>query len=150
MNEEIDWIPVDMLSTIILELAFDPSRNEGKGRVFHCVNPSKTGWERGLLPTVRSSLEQSGPSGNVRIVPLTDWLEAVKAASIMADNNIKGAAKAQAFALIDFFSGLARPDSNGKRAQFDTSVTTSRSHSLKSLPPVSADWMKIWLQQWDN
>lgn len=148
LNEEIVWIPVDILSSIILELAVDsPSKSGGGGVVYHCVNPSEASWERDLLPTVRSTLAEKSGSTGIQVAPFEQWVEIVKLASAEAESQRDGTVESSSFALIDFMSGLAA-GSEEKRARFDTTSTEAASPILKGLPSVNAAWVKIWLRQW--
>lgn len=70
--DKIDWIRIDVLAVIILELALKPHASR---MVYHTVNPRFTTWEA-LLPSVQAEL---GP--DVETVTLAAWVKALNASS---------------------------------------------------------------------
>ncbi|KAK7416594.1 hypothetical protein QQX98_005065 [Neonectria punicea] len=87
-NECIDWIPVDHLSTVILELAEISSINKATDetpRIFHAVNPKRVKWSEALLHTVRKRIQAQSNKRAIEVVPLENWIEALKAAAQAAD-----------------------------------------------------------------
>ncbi|KAL2209399.1 acetyl-CoA synthetase-like protein [Sarocladium strictum] len=56
-NETTDWIPVDLLSSIIFEMATGKGQSAGHSRILHAVNPQKAQWNTSVLPVACNSLE---------------------------------------------------------------------------------------------
>ena len=143
-NDWIDWIPVDHLSTIILELAGISTTNaprEDSGlRVFHCVNPNRVLWKDALLPVIQSRLARKN---NVAIVSLKQWIEALEKAA--NEVNTAEEAKVSAFKLVPFLASLPQGHA---RPEFDTSKTRKESLRLRELPKAGAEWTNSWLNQW--
>lgn len=137
--QDIDWIPIDLLSTIIYELAIRPSPSSSIPRVFHTVNPSVTTWAA-LLPDVQAEL---GPG--VTIVPFAEWLKRLRASSasstVAQDFSVNPALK-----LLDFYAGLL--DSESIPPRLETERTELESPLLTEVGPVKGDWMKKWIRQW--
>ncbi len=79
----IDWIPVDVLAAIVLELALGKIAHRA---VYHTVNPKSTTWEA-LLPSVQAGL---GP--DVKTVTLAAWVEALAASANLSATQEKLAA----------------------------------------------------------
>lgn len=138
--QDIDWIPIDLLSGIICRLAIRPSPFSGLPRVYHTVNPSVITWAA-LLPDVQAEL---GPE--VTIVPFAEWvkrLRASSAASIVAqDFSVNPALK-----LLDFYEGLL--DSESIPPRLETVKTELESPLLTKVGPVKGSWMKKWIRQWE-
>ncbi|KAF2095550.1 acetyl-CoA synthetase-like protein [Rhizodiscina lignyota] len=146
-NEYVDWIPVDILSSIIVELALQPSDDGEGGKVFHCVNPSPVPWEQRLLPVAQARLSQSLGEKEVQAVPFDTWIEALR--QKYENDDSKGAGRSlSAFSLLDFYTGLTGGGEKARKPLFETDQTRKQSKYLAELPGVTAEWMDIWLQQW--
>lgn len=146
-NERIDWIPVDELSSIILELAgIVDSPIKGKTldsapSIVHAVNPHKVEW-RELLSSVK---ERLSAKRSVDIVPLAQWVEALESAAKSTVGH-KEQAEISAFKLVPFFAGLS---GQGKRPEFDTLISQKHSLSLQNLQRITDKSMGAWLSQWN-
>ena len=149
----IDWIPVDLTAKILIELAFaDSDENGGENdeldyplhtaagmRTFHVVNTKVCHWQD-LLPAVRDHL-----GGAVRVVPFRDWVAALDREACDGADDINPGAK-----LVDFFRGLLRSmDAGREYTRLDTRMTERHTKTLRELGPVTEEWMRIWLKQWD-
>lgn len=136
--ERVDWIPVDLLGSIIVELALSSEAVSPPGAVvYHTANPQATAWAE-LVPVVAAAL-----GGNsVEVVSLEAWLEALRdSGSEVADVAVNPALK-----LMDFFQDLSSEDS---APYLDTKRTAGRpSPSLAGLSSVQPAWMKNWIRQW--
>ncbi|KAI1176020.1 hypothetical protein F4777DRAFT_291528 [Nemania sp. FL0916] len=159
----VDWIPVDELAKILVELAIptsdksntDIAPGSGVGAtVYHAVNPSHTTW-RELLPTVTRRLARETA---VEVVPLETWVDALRDSSRPSSaeghnhnhhqhnrhNHVNDISKNPAVKLLDFFEGLA--DAGSK--MLSTERTLERAPSLQAVGPVRAKWMENWMRQW--
>lgn len=137
---DIDWIPIDLLSTIIVELALNSAAaRRTKTAVFHTVNPNITHW-RDLLPSIQTEI---GPE--VEVVSLQTWLEALRASARSAtteqDLNANPAVK-----LMDFYGSLLE-DAKGL-PKMETTGTEAASPRLRRVGPVRSEWMVKWIRQW--
>lgn len=135
----IDWIPIDLLSTIISELVIKSSSPTDLTSVYHTVNPSVTTWTA-LLPHVQAEL---GPK--VTIVPFAAWVKKLRATSasstVAQDFRVNPALK-----LLDFYEDLLNADSTPPR--LETVKTERECPLLTEVGPVKGDWMKKWIRQW--
>ena len=133
---DLDWIPVDLLSMALVELALLPRQESA--RVYHTVNPRSCGWES-LLPAIRDRLG----AGEVKIVPFAEWVEALKRSGPETfkkqDFEMNPAIK-----LLDFFEGLPR----AKMPTLSTVETQKRSRVLREMRAVEAEDMERWMRQW--
>jgi hypothetical protein len=142
-NNSIDWIPVDILADVIVQLAFISNDSEA-GRVFHLVNPQKAAWED-LLPSVVDRLKALAEDGTLDVVPLSEWVDSL----ISYQPDGKNSAGLSALKLVDFFQSLNISEGHPTtRAVFDTTVTAANCETFEQLPSVHQGWMKIWLEQW--
>lgn len=150
----VDWIPVDLLGNIIVELAgaaelhhqpkdgfqeidVEPSKTIP---VYHAVNPEFSMWGD-LVPVVHSSLGES----SVKVVSWSEWVNAVsKSQHSAADVTQNPGLKLQ-----DFFEALrSDADAGLTLPRLDTEHSEMKSGTLAGLKPVGARWMEAWLKQW--
>lgn len=153
---DVDWIPVDKLAEIVLELAFglqEDTAKDSTGAVFyHAVNPNPVTW-KSLLPTVKSTLERTrligGAEGleNIEIVSLHDWVHrlAMTAPSALSADVVY---QNPAIRLLDFFESLLVLESSFQRCSFATFRTFTVSDSFKRLEPNRKDWIAGWIDEW--
>ena len=152
--ELVDWIPVDLLGDIIVELAgaAEVHREPENGfreievefsdtvPVYHAVNPEFVMWAD-LLPTVRRSLGECG----IKTVTWNEWVDALaqsqhSAADMTHNPGVK---------LLEFFKALKLGDgSTSMVPRLDTAHAEMKSGSLAGLKPVGSVWMEAWLKQW--
>jgi len=134
--DKIDWIPIDVLAAVVLELALERNANR---RVYHTVNPKFTTWEA-LLPSVQAEL---GP--DVKTVTLAAWVKALTASS-SASTTQKELAANPAVKLLDFYGSLLGTKNTAPR--LETRETEQASPTLAGLAPVKGEWMVKWMKQW--
>lgn len=138
--ETVDWIPIDILSNIITELALQPSTTLGSGgNTYHAVNPSTTTWAA-LLPHVLAAL---GPTVNA--IPFSEWVKKLRASAESAISE-RDLAINPAIKLMAFYQGLLSAESS--LASFETRETAKASQTFKDLGPIQGEWMAKWVEQW--
>jgi thioester reductase-like protein len=140
--EVIDWIPVDVLSDIMIELVNGIlQRDQGKGQtiVYNLANPEVTTWFS-ILPSVQKLV------GITKTSSLDDWVRVLET-SLQQNNGIiieqNPAAK-----LLDFFRLLARRET-GTMSRYEVDNLVRDSKVAAQLEAVSQDWMELWLGQWN-
>lgn len=136
--ETVDWIPVDALGRIIVELAVHhqvETEREPGARVYHTVNPRHTEWGA-LVPAVAETL-------GVATVPLETWVEALRKSGAEEGE----VAANPAIKILDFYESLVTGSEHG--IHLDTEGSVSASAKLAGLRPVDVSLMKNWLTQWD-
>ncbi|KAI0896934.1 hypothetical protein F4806DRAFT_487004 [Annulohypoxylon nitens] len=131
----VDWIPVDMLANIIVELATHSLDTPKAGAtVYHAVNPQRASWAM-LVSTIAQCL-------NLDTVSWDDWIGALRESG----SKMEDVARNPALKILDFFDSLC---SKGyEPTHFDTRETVRVSRTLANLGPVHEEWMKIWMRQW--
>ena len=163
----IDWIPIDRLAPILVDLALLP--NDQVRLVYHAVNPQTTSWQHNLLPAIQKVLSHSHsstppssqtnhkpqPTQNsistatskpIEIVPYKDWLSRLRSSANKTFEN-KDWELNPAIKLLDFFEGMANPAWKGL-PRLSTTQTAKFSPSMRSLEPVSGEMMARWCRQW--
>jgi thioester reductase-like protein len=143
----VDWIPVDILARIIVEL-LRPSmpgqdantgmdeRRKGTIKVFHAVNPSAMSWKE-LLPTIQQCI---GTPLDVR--PFNEWVQALEESAsrrldeIEIDTGLK---------LLDFYKDI---QASTEFPRLETVKTVSESQTMATMGPVTVTWMRNWMRQW--
>ena len=131
----IDWVPINHLAEIILELACSDFKSEEDEKAYNLVNPRSASWVA-LVDTIRGHL---GPK--IEIAPFTNWLTALKGMQGLQDISSMPALK-----LLGFFQGL---EMDRKTVKFETKRALETSKSLAQIESVNSRWMSIWLEQWN-
>ncbi|KAI0424717.1 hypothetical protein F5Y09DRAFT_323623 [Xylaria sp. FL1042] len=137
--ETVDWIPVDILGDIIIELALSSLHINGSktgATVYHCVNPRTTTWAE-LLPSVIQNL---GGENAIEVVPLDAWVDALREST----SEMREVAANPATKLVDFYDSLIR----GNEMQLGTEHSLGVSKTLSTVGPVRLEWMDNWMKQW--
>ena len=134
--EELDWIPVDLLSMSLVELALLP--REKSATVYHTVNPHSCSWKT-LLPPIRDALGGK----EVEIVPFNMWVQSLRHS---APETFKNQAfdDNPAIKLLDFFEGF----SDTPIPKLSTIKTQRRSEVLREMRAIEPGDMERWLRQW--
>ncbi|KAI1362368.1 hypothetical protein F5Y08DRAFT_275396 [Xylaria arbuscula] len=143
--DRIEWVPVDLLAEIVVELAgvgakkaeFEEDDDELK--VYHAVNPKLSYWQV-IAPTILKKM----PAGT-RSVPWTEWVQGLR------DHQRTATAKdLPGLKLLEFYEGLIMPeDIKITPFNLETGITSRKSKTLRRLAPVTNDWVDLWLKQWN-
>ncbi len=129
-----EWIPVDVLAKVIVELLDPP--DSGITRVYHTLNPHSAEW-KDLLPAVKEGL-----GGKIKVVPYHQWVDALEQSATKTED----VGRNPAIKLLDFFKGLEQHPGNPQ--PLETKETVKSSKNLATLGPVSPEWISIWMRQW--
>ncbi|KAI0429011.1 L-aminoadipate-semialdehyde dehydrogenase [Xylaria sp. FL1042] len=138
----VDWIPVDLLSEILVQLAVRDNQEGGAMQVYHAVNPKAIDWGV-LAPSVARRL-----GGSIKIVSWAEWVESLRnsARGGMTTASLK---QNPALKLLDYFESVTRTAAKGESwPVLETEETAKKSRVLAELLPVSEQWLDLWLQQW--
>ncbi|KAL4936564.1 hypothetical protein BDV06DRAFT_233299 [Aspergillus oleicola] len=142
----IDWVPVDELAPILIELSSSLASTFGTGgiEIFHCVNPRPVAWTN-LLPVIIQELSNGEP--NVTVVEFHEWLKILKGTLTQSlDSDIQ---QNPAVMLVDFYEQLLIQN-EGSTARLSINKTAHVSKSLNKLQPIQPDWMRGWIREWIN
>ncbi|KAJ5745729.1 hypothetical protein N7520_010911 [Penicillium odoratum] len=133
----IDWVPVDTLASIMVEIAHTRHRTQAKNpsAVFHLTSPEAAEWSS-LIPAVQEVYP-------VEVVGYGEWVAELESISNPTREEI---AEKPALKLLDFYRALQH--GGAMSIMMDVSKAKEASTTMSSLGPVSASLMRNWLQQW--
>lgn len=131
----VDWIPVDIVAKIAVELALKDVADVSTPRYYHVLNPQSVPWA-----SFTKSIEQCCDY-DVQFVPLSQWIKTLQKFDA---TDSKETSSKPALKLIRFFSLMA---SSGPTAKYQTSATVNASKTMASLAPVDQALMQVWLAQ---
>ncbi|KAL8732909.1 MAG: hypothetical protein Q9166_002510 [cf. Caloplaca sp. 2 TL-2023] len=139
----VDWIPIDILADIIMDLALigSPVKGDAGVQVYHAVNPSATTWDA-LLPSVQSRMHPM-PT----IVSLGKWVAELRAKA-RTDLGARDLQDIPAIKLVESYEGLM--DEGSEMGVLATEKTLRASHTIRDLGPVTGNWMTKWMDQWNR
>ncbi|KAF2446773.1 NRPS-like enzyme [Karstenula rhodostoma CBS 690.94] len=145
---QVDWVPVDLLSKVLLELGTgsSPKTSNNGAEVFNLLNPKTTSWKE-LIPAVVSGVEKH--TGKVLgVVPAGDWLEKLQEVvdNFSGDDAADLVRKYPAVRLQEFYE--ARLLASEKAIKWDLDRATSHSATLNSMPAIGGDWVEKWVERW--
>ena len=138
----VDWIPVDLLSSMVVQLATASNGDAGKLNVYHAVNPQGIDWSA-LVPAVAKRLGKS-----VKLVSWAEWVELLRD-SARAGSTAASLKQNPALKLVDYFESEAKAAARGEKwPVLQTKETVKKSQTMAELQPVSEAWMGQWMDQW--
>ena len=146
----VDWIPVDLLGNIIVELAgVAELHHESKNGfheidiepvetvpVYHAVNPEFSMWAD-IVPVIYKSLGKS----NVEIVTWSEWVDALSNSQHSTADITQNPGHFFEALKCDADAGLMSPRLDSERSEM-------KSGALAGVKPVGSKWIEIWLGQW--
>lgn len=144
----VDWIPVDVLSDAIIELMHSETGRshraeleQGSCLVYNCVNPHETTWTS-LVPTINQHLH----GGQLREAPFAEWIEALQEAGDRGGS----VEEYPASKLLDFYNLCAKAAAPGhEMPRYATAKAVASSKTMASLQPIGQENMSRWMEQWN-
>jgi hypothetical protein len=136
----LDWIPVDILATVVLELGLNPFNQgpQSTTRFYNILNPAKSSWDS-LLPAIQSFESFR----DAKVVAWEAWLEAFliegQSASCTDHRIISG------MKLRRFFENLGEKTHGITMESLGAQIKSS---TLDKMPSVGEKWTGIWMRQW--
>ncbi|PYI36701.1 acetyl-CoA synthetase-like protein [Aspergillus indologenus CBS 114.80] len=134
-QDALSWIPVDILAELVADLALTEQTGEETTSYYHFVNPHPAKWGP-MAPSVIAGLQ-----GECRMTSLSDWVRRLEDHAARAANS--GTQPSSGVKLIDFYKSLQGPP-----LELETGHTQETISRLGSIPPVTEEWMRVWLEQW--
>ncbi|KAL3417973.1 thioester reductase domain-containing protein [Phlyctema vagabunda] len=158
-RDNIDWLPVDKLSQILVEILDSASKDESDdeaiadvesnephgAKTYHVVNPHTASWSADLSGHLKTAYS----TGTVTPVPFDSWLEKLKdsveeaetSGNIDVEHN-------PAMRLVDFYEGAATASAEKGRRKLPTDASERASKTLRELGPLDGSWLRNWMVQW--
>ena len=143
-RERIDWIPVDKLSKILVEVLVSSSTasqeevSKHGTLMHHIVNPNVTTWSS-LVPGILELYNGS----DVKPCSFEEWIDKLEKSSekeLDAERN-------PAIKLLDFYQNVAKAK-EGPR-MLSSQRAEKASTTLQNIGAVNNDWESIWMHQWN-
>lgn len=143
-RERIDWLPVDKLSHVLVEILISSSKRARNGdqsgtMVYHVVNPNASSWST-LAPDI---LRLYPKSTKMRAVQYDEWVEALGDSA----NEVADPERNPAIKLLDFYRNAAKMDRKGPR-MLPSHNAEAASRTLRNVGPVQENWVAVWMRQW--
>ncbi|TVY13347.1 Non-canonical non-ribosomal peptide synthetase FUB8 [Lachnellula arida] len=136
----IDWIPVDVLADVIVELVHNTSsRSSNPFHVFNLVNPQRVEFEQ-LVPTIIKTFSTHGK--HIEAVSPEEWLQRLGKLDSTKQDVLENHPSLK---IMDFYHGLTATEGEGL---FSTDVTKKTSKSMAELGAISSKDFGTWLEQW--
>ncbi|TVY44409.1 Non-canonical non-ribosomal peptide synthetase [Lachnellula subtilissima] len=136
----IDWIPVDVLADVIVELVHNTSsRSSNNFNVFNLVNPKRVEFEH-LVPTIIKAF--STDRKQIEAVSPEEWLQRLGKLDSTKQEVLENYPSLK---IMDFYHGLTSTEGEGL---FSTDITRKTSKSMAELGPISSKDIGTWLEQW--
>lgn len=157
---EIDWVPVDLLADVLVELIHQSSGQPSAGlgdsaqtvRVYNLRNPRTTTWSL-LLPSVLDAAKKkalAGPDGVLpEVVPPATWLKRLE--DVAAQESGDGMLTNPAVKLLEFYrDALWGGQTTTTTTPPPMSIEQASAHStaLRNMPAISPQWMQKWVGEW--
>ena len=166
----IDWVPIDDLAEILVDLAVNMPRQDSTGnnahssraKVFHPLNPHPTTWQA-INPIIASDLESIAICLNKeppRTIPLSSWLQRVRKDmettasshknhnSTLAESDLETLLrKNPAVKLLAFYEDVLGSQERAGRS-WEMRETMERSKKVRELEGVKAKWVSKWVREW--
>ncbi|EXJ84556.1 hypothetical protein A1O3_05225 [Capronia epimyces CBS 606.96] len=146
---DVNWIPVDSLADIVVEIGMPMpipmplAQPTDDLQVFNLVNPQPVPWAD-LVPCIQAWFEaQKRP---LQCVPLRLWIKSLQAIDVNDAEQVKAV---PAVKIVGFFEAIADAGPESLSPSYVTRRGISCSPTMAKLAPVSPDWMRIWLGQWN-
>ncbi|KAK1757157.1 putative nrps-like enzyme protein [Echria macrotheca] len=141
---KVDWIPVDYLGDVLVELSLARYRTQGERSVsvFNVRNPQTADW-RSLVEAIVAAAAGERGKKDVKLVSSAEWLARL-------EESIDEPGQNPAAKLVEFYRhGLWGPSDatrGGELMAVDEAVAASP--KLRTMPPVRPEWMRRWVEEW--
>lgn len=159
--DKIDWVPIDILAEILVELVFSRNLHEsnipsdgqsGELRVWHPLNPHPTTWNA-IKSVITDELNSRSPSP-VATVSLSEWIREIRSdaeKSIGPQESVKTEmfetylTLNPAVKLLDFYESLLFENSEGN--ELEIKKTEANSERLRALGEIKTEWVQKWIKE---
>ncbi|KAL7626082.1 hypothetical protein AAE478_002852 [Parahypoxylon ruwenzoriense] len=177
-RDRVDWLPVDKLSKILLEILrsassssslFPPTsslsspisedrsddededdpKNPPRTQTFHVVNPASTSWSKDVAAALGAAYPTTPGAPVVRSVPFEQWVDALRASADEAERT--GSFEVDrnpAIRLVDFYANASALGAESGPRYLPSARSERASATLRGLGPLGKDWLENWMIQW--
>ena len=168
----IDWITINVLPRIVLELIFAPTINQlpegNKGaatiKVFNIANARKVSWSA-FLPSIVSALTESdgaiaspnhvngNKTSDMPLVPFTNWVDRLRSsganeyrAAYFPEDDNEVILDNPGLKLLGFYA--EKEARTTPEPVLDSTQAQSASSTLRELGALKPEWMAAWVRDW--
>lgn len=146
----LDWIPLDQVSQILIELAFSLGSDSNDGfSVFNVAHPRPTQW-KDMLPSVHGALS-AGLEKQIDLVPFPSWANRLEKSALVTSGVSSTLSAAELFLwnpaikLLHFYKALLERE---LFVNLDLSRASESSSTLRGLESLKTEWMQSWADGW--
>lgn len=133
VGQDINWIPVDICSASLVDLALKSSFEISNGqRVYHLLNPHTVSYDDYLSFLGAANLD-------FKIVTTKEFMDTILTSKDLNNPLIK---------LSAFFEQIFSKKDRSKSTKFETIKTTEICSILKNCPSIDATLIKLYLNNW--
>ena len=139
----VDWIPVDSLSQIIVELCLATTTSPQpptEPSIYNLVNPNRTSWSS-LIDTIKEYIRTPSSSSPIDVIPLEEWVTRLST----LDPSSTSMEKYPAAKILPFFAALAE---NRYTTVYSTAHGVRDSGTMAAMKAIDGDAMGKWMQGW--
>lgn len=140
VDRMIDWIPVDSLADIIVDIIHAPKPSSAGAPVYNLVNPRTVSF-RELAPTFQAHF---GP--DAKIVSYNEWFQRLDSLDRKEVNVLRRYPALKLYGMFDRIQALD-PNLPGLLG-YETEKAKEVSQGMRKLDPISGSMAKTWLRQW--
>lgn len=136
----VDWIPVDVQASIIVDAIHSAVKNgpTDHARAYNMVNP-----EHVLYTSLLKAIEQG--LGGPKPVSLQDWVDALKKHDATSREELE---KFPGLKLVDFYESMI-PEEGMFSTPYVHDELKRESKTMANIKPVNDEAMSAWLRQWN-
>lgn len=140
--EVVDWVPVDLLASVMIELTENiirqSSKASGTTSVYNLVNPQATTWSDLCTPVQHLA-------GIPQTVPLKEWVALLEGSSKKRSGAFIDANPA--VKLLDFYRLMCQKDLP-LEMQYEVKSLVRDSETAANLEAVKSEWIQLWMSRW--
>ena len=166
--DNVDWIPIDELAIVILELTRSaslqqtnnntPNKATRGATVFNVVNPRATKWQK-LLPSIMTasasaSMLERRKGSKLRRVSFTEWAKAVRDRfELEAEAKVEGKSARDLKSILTQYPAMKLlgfyEEAYGQKARtWDITRAEQASATLRSVSAITDGMLANWMQDW--
>ncbi|PTB36202.1 hypothetical protein M441DRAFT_93312 [Trichoderma asperellum CBS 433.97] len=137
MADDVDWVPIDRLPDILVELIHHDLKKPERFQIYHAANPNPVSWGS-LLPAICHRL---GP--DMELVSYQQWLT-------MLRNKGGHTEDVKTFPALRLMGWLRELDApmGVKLPSLSTDMIAKSSKTFSSLESIRGMWMENWMESW--
>jgi thioester reductase-like protein len=137
MVDDVDWVPIDRLPDILVELIHHDLKKPERFQVYHAANPNPVPWGS-LLPAICHRL-----GSDVELVSYQQWLTMLR----KQDGHTEDVKDFPALRLMGWLRQLDAP-MGIKLPSLSTDIIAQSSSTFSTLESIRGTWMENWMESW--